>query len=124
MALAHATRYVGKPARFLVLAGQVVHRLSTTDRKHLTSGAIREKFLVMVRMIKAYAGGSYRAIPAKAAISVAASLLYFLNPFDLIPDSLIGLGLTDDFAVVTWVYNALAADVQAYLTWEKTTARI
>jgi uncharacterized membrane protein YkvA (DUF1232 family) len=44
------------------------------------------------------------------ALAVGA-LLYFINPFDLIPDAVVGIGYLDDFAVVSLV-SALVMDMR------------
>ena len=51
------------------------------------------------------------AVPAPAKATIAAALVYFIVPIDLIPDFLIPVGFTDDAAVI-----ALAlATVKAYV---------
>lgn len=39
--------------------------------------------------------------PWQAKLVLGAALLYLLSPYDLIPDWLLGLGIVDDFAVVS-----------------------
>jgi uncharacterized membrane protein YkvA (DUF1232 family) len=41
-----------------------------------------------------------RATPAKVKGTLIAALAYFILPFDVIPDFLLGLGFTDDLAVL------------------------
>lgn len=117
LASRQALRLAGKRAQLLVLALQAA--------KWLTSGkavsqlkTVRREASAMTRMVGAYAKGSYRAVPKSALLSVTAALVYFINPFDLIPDALVGFGLTDDVAVLTWVYHRVSADVKSFLSWE------
>ncbi len=117
LATRQALRLAGKPAQLLALAVQA--------GKWLTSGkavqqlkTVRMEASTMTRMVGAYAKGSYRAVPKSALLSVTAALVYFINPFDLIPDALVGFGLTDDVAVLTWVYHRVSADIQSFLSWE------
>lgn len=51
-------------------------------------------------------------IPAKSRALAMGALLYFVNPFDLIPDALMGVGYLDDFAVLALVCAYLAKDVR------------
>jgi uncharacterized membrane protein YkvA (DUF1232 family) len=44
------------------------------------------------------------------ALSIGA-LLYFINPFDLIPDAVVGIGYLDDFAVVSLI-SAMVFDLK------------
>ncbi len=39
--------------------------------------------------------------PWQAKLILAAALVYLVSPFDLLPDWLLGLGIIDDFAVVS-----------------------
>ncbi len=41
--------------------------------------------------------------PWKAKLILAAALVYLVSPYDLVPDWLLGLGIIDDFAVVTFL---------------------
>ena len=47
------------------------------------------------------------ATPAKAKLTIAAALLYFISPIDTIPDLLLPLGFTDDLAVLALAYNQI-----------------
>lgn len=117
IALSQASRWIGKPGRLLALVARVFMK---TDRSKISLQATRSQIQLMGRMLKAYARGAYRVVPATTMISIAAALIYFLNPLDLIPDGILGIGLTDDLAVLSWVYNHLTADFKSFLIWEKT----
>jgi len=47
-----------------------------------------------------------------------AALIYFVTPFDLIPDSIPVLGLVDDAAVITCVARANLSVISSFRTWE------
>jgi uncharacterized membrane protein YkvA (DUF1232 family) len=116
MAIAQAARLAGKPGRLLKVVTQMLFRL---DRTHLSGKRWKEHALLLGRLVSAYARGQYRAIPLKPFLSVVAALLYFINPFDLVPDALIGIGLADDLAVLTWVYKNLKAELDNFKSWEE-----
>jgi uncharacterized membrane protein YkvA (DUF1232 family) len=46
------------------------------------------------------------ATPVRARAMLFGALAYFVMPFDVIPDFLIGLGYTDDLAVLLAAYTA------------------
>jgi uncharacterized membrane protein YkvA (DUF1232 family) len=73
----------------------------------------------LARMIRAWAKGDYRRVPVSTLVSAAAALLYFLNPFDLVPDFL-PVGLIDDALFIGWVLTAIQSDLEKFLVWEKT----
>lgn len=73
----------------------------------------------MARLVTSYARGHYRALPLKTLLVIMASLIYFLNPIDLVPDAILGVGLVDDLAVLTWVYRTVHQELNKFLQWEK-----
>lgn len=74
--------------------------------------------LAFLRLIRAYANGSYRQVSPKALLMMVASIVYFVSPIDLIPDFIIGLGLIDDATVLAWTIKACASDLAAFVSWE------
>jgi|GEM_PF-1621828 len=49
--------------------------------------------------------------PLKVRALIGAALAYFIMPFDLIPDWIVGIGFTDDLAVVMMVLRKLAGSI-------------
>lgn len=117
-AISRATRLAGHPGRILNLIVQLSVRLYQTDFKSLKAVHVLEKFGVLSRVASAYARGHYRDIPWKTILTVMAALVYFVNPLDLVPDALPGLGLTDDFTVLLWVYSSADVEIKKFLLWE------
>jgi uncharacterized membrane protein YkvA (DUF1232 family) len=79
-----------------------------------------EKVSLMIRMLKAQFTGDYRDFPWKSLVMIAGALIYFITPFDLIPDFIPALGLTDDATIVYWIYQSLQVDVDKFKQWENT----
>lgn len=52
---------------------------------------------------------------AKKVTAVALIVLYFVFPFDLIPDFLIGIGIVDDLAVATFILQLIIKMAPAHL---------
>ena len=71
----------------------------------------------LVALRKDYARGDYRAVPQRTVLAATVAVLYVLNPFDLVPDFIPGIGLADDAAVVTFVLRAIQRDIHDYRTW-------
>lgn len=74
----------------------------------------------MIRMVQAYANGSYRELPWKSVLAFVAGLVYFMMPVDLIPDFIPFTGLLDDFTIIMFISGAFQQDIQAFLDWEDT----
>jgi uncharacterized membrane protein YkvA (DUF1232 family) len=119
VALTQAMRLAGKPGRLLQLVARLAHRLVRMDRKNISAIELKERLHILGRLIVAYARGRYRIIPFKTLLNVVAAILYFLNPFDLVPDAIFGIGLMDDLAVLTWVYKNAKQELNNFIHWEK-----
>jgi uncharacterized membrane protein YkvA (DUF1232 family) len=81
-------------------------------------GAVRRDAQALVRMAREVAAGRYRQLPKRSLIAIAAALLYFLDPLDLIPDFIPLVGFVDDAAVLLWVASRLRRDLDSFLVWE------
>lgn len=118
-ALRHAAMALGRPSRLLALLPKLAMKLKDANWKNVNATAAKEKFFVLGRLIKAYALGEYREVPWKTILLIVAAVIYFVNPLDLVPDIIPLTGLTDDFAVLIWVYNSVSNEIEKFLEWEK-----
>ncbi len=123
-AIAQAARLAGHPARLLRLVAQLGLRISQADRKSYTFSSARNQFHTLGRLVSAYAKGQYRDVSIKTIMVVVAALLYFVNPIDLIPDMVLGVGLTDDLAILTWVIHSLKDELDLFAKWEQSNVRV
>ena len=69
-------------------------------------------------MLKDYRAGKYTSIPWFTIAAIVFAFLYILNPFDIIPDFIPGIGYVDDFAVFTFGLRFIETDVHNYLDWK------
>jgi uncharacterized membrane protein YkvA (DUF1232 family) len=118
-ALRNAAAAMGNRSRLLMLLTKMTSKLRNTNWKNVNAVSAKEKLFVLGRLIKAYALGQYREVPWKTILLMVAAIIYFLNPLDLVPDLIPLTGLTDDFAVLLWVYNSASNEVDKFLLWEK-----
>ncbi|MFN3840384.1 MAG: YkvA family protein [Cyclobacteriaceae bacterium] len=117
--LAEAITMRNKHTRMAVLLAKISVKISQTNWKEVNTNTFRQTMNILLRIAKAYGTGHYRSLPWKAMATLLAALIYFLNPFDVVPDIIPVLGLSDDFAVVMWVYHSVAGEVERFLAWEK-----
>ncbi len=71
-----------------------------------------------ISFIKDYRAGLYKNIPWRTISLLVLALLYFWNPFDLIPDVLPIFGITDDAIMMATVFNAIKTDLTKYAEWK------
>jgi len=82
---------------------------------NLTVVKLLNHYIVLFsQLIKAYIQGSYRKLPAIALAKIAAVLIYFISPFDFIPDVLPIIGFTDDLALVLWVGKSIKNELDEF----------
>ena len=81
-----------------------------------------EKVKVLVEMLGAYVKGEYKKIPKKTLILLVAALIYLVNPFDLIPDFIPGIGYVDDAGVIIFVFQSIYEDIQKFEKWKESKA--
>lgn len=73
-----------------------------------------EEILELIELVKAYAKGEYRNIPRKAIVYALAAIIYFVNPLDMIPDFIFGIGFLDDATVIAFVANAIREELKRF----------
>lgn len=100
------------------LAKKVEAARQKLDAKSGTMREMRGELSRLFRMVKAYGQGDYRKIPWKTLVTGVGAILYFLNPLDLVPDFLFGIGLVDDATVLAFCLGALKGDLDAFGRWE------
>lgn len=110
----------GRRSRLLSLLPKLALKLRESNwGNNLNAAAAKDRFFVLGRLIKAYALGQYRQVPWQTLLLIVAAVLYFVNPLDMVPDIIPLTGLTDDFAVLVWVYNSVSTEIDKFLQWEK-----
>ena len=83
----------------------------------LTSFA--EQISLFIGLVRDYCCGVYRQVPWKLILSATAALIWFVNPFDLIPDFITGIGLVDDAIVAGLVVGSFRRELETYREWKK-----
>lgn len=69
---------------------------------------------LLIMMAKAYHNGTYRRIPLKSLAIIVGAIIYFVNPLDIIPDFITGLGFLDDAAVIGFVIKSLSDEIDRF----------
>lgn len=123
LALAQAARLSGRSGRILALVTRLGSKMGQVNWSQVQREQLMSQWFTLGRLAKAYALGHYRDVPWKTMAILLAAIIYFVNPLDLLPDMIPIAGLTDDFAVLVWVYNALGTEIEKFQAWESSRAR-
>jgi uncharacterized membrane protein YkvA (DUF1232 family) len=87
------------------------------EGKNTILQSISSKLMTLGKLLKFYATGDYRAIDLKNVVIIITAFVYFLSPIDLIPDFIPMLGFADDIALVSFVFNSVAEEIEKFETW-------
>jgi uncharacterized membrane protein YkvA (DUF1232 family) len=74
----------------------------------------------MLRLIRAYYRGEYRDVRIANLILIIGAIIYVLDPWDLIPDWIPGLGYLDDATVMAFAVQKTRETLDEFTTWETT----
>ncbi|BFU96944.1 MAG: conserved protein of unknown function [Nitrospira sp.] len=107
-----AGRYLKDKERLNRLLGEAL------SMARARGGAIWTDIHLLARLLKAWMNGAYKGVSLQTLVAIVASLLYFINPLDVIPDFVPGLGYVDDAALIAWLLKSLAGDLDQFTNWE------
>ncbi|MCZ6855180.1 MAG: YkvA family protein [Gammaproteobacteria bacterium] len=115
-------------AAMLVRTPSELRALSLRATRKLASGGaqvserlrtVRDELEMLLALLKAWAEGEYRDVSTRTLITIAAGILYFVVPLDLVPDFIAGLGLLDDAAVIGYVVTMVREELATFATWRE-----
>lgn len=73
---------------------------------------------IMIGMLKDIKNNVYTQVPWFTIATIILALLYVLNPFDIIPDFIPGIGYIDDVSVLAMGVGWIESDLHNYLDWK------
>jgi uncharacterized membrane protein YkvA (DUF1232 family) len=115
-AILDAKSYATNPERLLALFEEAAEKAASIPKEPFKD--TWAYFQAMLRLVRAYSRGEYRAVSQSALLSIIAALNYLVNPFDLIPDEIPFLGFLDDATVMTFAVQRTREDLDDFMTWE------
>ena len=93
--------------------------VSKAERNRTVLDKIWQDLQALFRLLKAWRAGHYPHVPWQTVVFAIAGVVYFVNPFDIVPDFLPGAGYLDDATVVGFVIKSIRQDIENFLAWEK-----
>ena len=119
-AASDAEAYAGDPKRLRKLVEDAVGKINVIPR-----GPFADTWpylMAMIRVIRDYQRGEYRDMSAPKLLVIIAAIIYFVSPFDVIPDWIPVVGHIDDAFVIGLALKSVRADLDTFMAWE--TSRI
>jgi uncharacterized membrane protein YkvA (DUF1232 family) len=78
-----------------------------------------DELKALIRMIRAASSGAYKAMSKMSILYAVAGVVYFVNPFDVVPDFILGIGFLDDVTVLGFVISRIKKELDKFKKWEK-----
>jgi uncharacterized membrane protein YkvA (DUF1232 family) len=114
----NAQRTLRDPEKMQKLASDASRHAAAAEGRGGIIAATVAPIRLMGRMLRAYATREYREVPWATMAAIGAALIYFVMPFDFVPDILAGFGLVDDMALVAFVLGKVAEDLADFSQWD------
>ena len=115
-----AESYARDPKRLKKLGQDAVGKIN-----HIPRGPFADTWpylMAMIRLVRAYREGEYRDVSLPKLLTILSALIYFVSPFDVIPDWIPVFGHIDDAFVITLALKSVRDDLDTFMAWE--TARV
>ncbi len=82
-------------------------------------GSKASDLAVLCSMVRAYAKKQYTDISIATILLSIAALIYVVNPMDIVPDFMLGVGQIDDAAAIVLVLQMIQMDLNKYKKWQE-----
>ena len=118
-AMTRAESYVNHKGRLPWLLDKATHKAEQHYQSLLASW---ESLQVFIRLIRCWLADT-NTVPVQTILMAVGAVIYFVNSFDLIPDSVPVLGLVDDVWAINSVARANLGVISSFRNWEVSNGR-
>lgn len=73
---------------------------------------------ISIDIIKLYIKGEYTSFSKANLVLIIIGFLYLVNPVDIIPDFLVGVGFLDDAAVFAYILKIIQHEIDEFKVWK------
>jgi uncharacterized membrane protein YkvA (DUF1232 family) len=115
-AVERAKSYVNDRERLSALVTEAAKKAASLPKEEFKE--TWAYFQTMLRLVRAYNRGDYREVAMTSLIVMVAAIIYVVNPFDLLPDWVPGLGLLDDAFILDVAIRRTHQTLDEFMTWE------
>jgi uncharacterized membrane protein YkvA (DUF1232 family) len=117
-ALTNARLFAKDPEKLRQLFKEAVKKAPTIPRDPFKD--LWAYFQAMLRLIRAYYRKEYHNVSVRNLVMIVGAIIYILNPFDLIPDWIAGLGFADDAVILSFAIRQTRKTLDDFMMWENT----
>ncbi len=110
----NAGDWIHQDSRILALLRNATRKI---EQQRARLSKILDDLRIMVQLISYWARREYTDIPWNSLLAIVGALVYFVNPMDLVPDFIHGLGLLDDASIIAMVIAATRNDLDRFRAW-------
>ena len=111
----NAREYRNAPERALHLVAEAAKK---AERHKGSLRKVISELATLVRLVRAWFGQEYREVPWQTIAIALGAIIYFVNPFDAIPDFIPGVGYLDDALVIGVTVKSIKTALDAFKVWE------
>jgi uncharacterized membrane protein YkvA (DUF1232 family) len=111
-----AKNYVRHPERLRDLVTEATQKVLSLPQETFKGTLVYVQ--AMLRLMRAYYRGEYRAVPVTTLLIIIAAVIYLLNPIDVLPDWIPVLGYIDDAFILTLAIRRTREAIDHFLAWE------
>ena len=88
-------------------------------KKSVTNaGVLYEDIRLLINLLKDWISKDYREVPMGTVVSLLAGVIYFVNPFEIMPDYIPLIGYIDDAFLLSLIIRQFNRDMQKYAIWK------
>jgi uncharacterized membrane protein YkvA (DUF1232 family) len=113
-----AEDYLRDPDKSKKLLDEALKKAEAKEEKKGPLAEVWNNLNALFRLLRAYIRRDYTRIPWGSIVLVVVAIIYFVSPFDLIPDWIPVAGFIDDAAVIAFVLKQINTDLNQFLQWE------
>lgn len=80
---------------------------------------IKSDLSAVFGLIGDFLTGEYKDVSKTSLLLIIGSFIYLLNPMDIVPDFLLGIGFLDDLAIFTYMIKKIQGELDKYKIWKE-----
>ena len=120
--LSKASKLLGAPFKVVTTLNEVADKLAVKGHKDHKFRQLFDTAATLVRLVRRFVSGEYRAIGTGTIVAGLAVLLYVLSPIDLVPDFIPVVGFLDDLSLISWFAGKFQGEIVRFREWEAAAA--